>query len=52
MTGLLKNLEQTARNENNVMPDLVECCQAYATVGEMTGVFGEVFGEWQEPNLF
>ena len=40
------------RNGKNVMPDLVKCCQAYATVGEMTGVFKEVFGEWQEPRLF
>ena len=48
----LSALEQTARNGGNVMPDLVECCKAYATVGEMTGVFREVFGEWKEPSLF
>jgi methylmalonyl-CoA mutase N-terminal domain/subunit len=52
VTRLLKNLERTARSEHNVMPALVECCHAYATVGEMTGVFREVYGEWQEPNLF
>lgn len=49
---LLKELESTARAGENVMPVLVECCKAYATVGEMTGVFRDVFGEWQEPSIF
>ncbi len=48
----LKKLEQITRDGQNVMPCLVECCEAYATVGEMTGVFREVFGEWKEPNIF
>ncbi len=48
----LKALEKTAKSENNVMPALVDCCRAYATVGEMTGVFRDVFGEWNEPCLF
>ena len=48
----LKKLEQVTRDGLNVMPCLVECCDAYATVGEMTGVFREVFGEWREPNIF
>jgi len=45
-------LEKAARQKKNVMPPLVECCRAYATVGEMAGVFRNVFGEWQEPQLF
>jgi methylmalonyl-CoA mutase N-terminal domain/subunit len=48
----LKELERTARSEKNVMPVLADCCRAYATVGEMTGVFRNVFGEWQEPGIF
>ena len=48
----LKELEETTKAGRNVMPPLVECCRAYATVGEMTGVFREVFGEWQEPSIF
>jgi len=48
----LSKLEQVTRDGLNVMPCLVECCDAYATVGEMTGVFREVFGEWREPNIF
>ncbi len=48
----LDDLEQTARAKKNVMPALVECCKAYATVGEMAGVFREVFGEFKEPSIF
>jgi methylmalonyl-CoA mutase N-terminal domain/subunit len=49
---LLKELEKTAREEKNVMPVLLECCKAYATVGEMTKVFKEVYGEFKEPGIF
>jgi methylmalonyl-CoA mutase N-terminal domain/subunit len=48
----LKDLEQATRAGKNVMPLLVDCCRAYATVGEMAGVFRDLFGEWQEPGLF
>ena len=48
----LKALEQGTRAGKNVMPLLVDCCRAYATVGEMTGVFRDLFGEWQEPGIF
>jgi methylmalonyl-CoA mutase N-terminal domain/subunit len=45
-------LEKVSRDGKNVMPLLVDCCRAYATVGEMAGVFRDVFGEWQEPSIF
>ncbi len=48
----LKALEKAAREDENVMPYLVDCCRAYATVGEMAGVFRDVFGEWEEPSIF
>lgn len=48
----LGELEGAARSGKNVMPYLVECCKAYATVGEMTRVFRDVFGEFDEPGLF
>ena len=48
----LKELETAAKAEKNVMPYLVECCKAYATLGEMTGIFRQIFGEFQEPGLF
>ena len=52
VTRLLKDLEKGTRDGKNVMPLLVDCCRAYATVGEMAGVFRDVFGEWQEPSIF
>jgi len=48
----LNELTRTTRAKENVMPALVDCCKAYCTVGEMAGVFREVFGEFQEPNIF
>ncbi len=48
----LGDLEKATKEGKNVMPFLVECCKAYATVGEMTGVFRNIFGEFDEPSLF
>ena len=52
VTRTLKALEKATREEQNVMPLLVDCCRAYATVGEMAGLFRDVFGEWEEPSIF
>jgi len=52
VTQLLKDLEKAARAEKNIMPYLFECCKAYATLGEMTKVFREVYGEFKEPSIF
>jgi methylmalonyl-CoA mutase N-terminal domain/subunit len=52
VTRTLKELEKGTRAAKNVMPLLVDCCRAYATVGEMAGVFRDLFGEWEEPSLF
>jgi methylmalonyl-CoA mutase N-terminal domain/subunit len=48
----LKALEKAASEKRNVMPYLVDCCKAYATVGEMANVFRDVFGEHKEPSIF
>ncbi len=45
-------LEKAASGTDNVMPYLVKCCHAYATVGEMAGIFRDVFGEWKEPEFY
>ncbi len=52
VTRTLKELESATKVGKNVMPYLVDCCKAYATVGEMTRVFRDIFGEFQEPSLF
>ena len=43
----LQDLEQAARGSANLMPYLLEAVKAYATLGEMMGVFREVFGEYR-----
>ena len=45
-------LEKAAKGNDNVMPHLVKCCHAYATVGEMAVVFRQSFGEWNEPEFY
>lgn len=52
VSSALKALEDAARAKNNVMPYLVEAVKAYATVGEMTDVFKDVYGEYKEPSIF
>ncbi len=48
----LGELEKATREGKNVMPFLVDCCRAYATVGEMTAIFRNIYGEFDEPSLF
>lgn len=48
----LQELEAAARAKKNVMPYLVEAVKAYATVGEMTAVLKDVYGEFKEPSIF
>ncbi len=43
---LSTNLQST---ENNVMPSILECAESYATLGEISDVLRESFGEY-EPN--
>ncbi len=38
-----------ARDEGNLMPYLVDCCHAYATVGEMVARLKAQWGEFEEP---
>ncbi len=46
----LGRLERAAAEETaSVMPYLVECCHAYATVGEMVATLKRSWGEFQEP---
>lgn len=52
VSSTLHALASAAKSNKNVMPHLVDCCKAYATVGEMADVFREAFGEFEEPSLF
>ena len=46
----LKALLQAVKTDDeNLMPYLVECCHAYATVGEMVNTLKKEWGEFQQP---
>ena len=44
----LKSLEQAARGSDNLMPRILEACEALATVGEISDRLRGVFGEYRE----
>jgi methylmalonyl-CoA mutase, N-terminal domain len=44
----LSGLERAARSTENVMPYILECCRALATVGEISDSLRKVFGEYRE----
>ena len=41
--------DKAANSSENLMPAIMECVRGYCTVGEMSNVFREVFGEFKEP---
>src|SRR3990170_7304786 len=43
----LEALRHAAKEEDNLMPLILEAVQAYATLGEVCGVLRQVFGEYQ-----
>ncbi|CAN5845260.1 methylmalonyl-CoA mutase family protein [soil metagenome] len=49
LSHLRDRASRPGSSEANVMPALLECANAYATLGEMCGVLRGVFGEYREP---
>lgn len=47
----LAALKDAARGTGNLMPPIIECVRAYATLGEICGALREVFGEYQAPTV-
>jgi methylmalonyl-CoA mutase N-terminal domain/subunit len=45
----LERLRQAATGQENLMPYIMDAVRAYATVGEMTQILKDVFGEFKEP---
>jgi methylmalonyl-CoA mutase N-terminal domain/subunit len=45
----LNALRNAAVGNENTMPYILDAVRAYATLGEITDLFREVFGEYQEP---
>ncbi|MCO6453044.1 MAG: methylmalonyl-CoA mutase family protein [Caldilineales bacterium] len=48
----LLELADCARGDDNLMPPIIEAVRRYATLGEITDVFREVFGVYHEPVYF
>ena len=44
----LDALEQAARGSDNLMPKILDACEGYATVGEISNRLRRVFGEYKE----
>jgi methylmalonyl-CoA mutase N-terminal domain/subunit len=51
MVTALEALRQAAQGTENTMPYILDCVRAYATLGEVMGIFREVFGEYREPTI-
>ena len=47
----LKRLRGAAQGDENLMPYILDCVRCYTSLGEMTGLLKEVFGEFKEPPL-
>ena len=48
----LERLKNDAKSGANVMYALIDCVEAYASLGEMCDVFREVYGVYEEPPMF
>jgi methylmalonyl-CoA mutase N-terminal domain/subunit len=49
VSSALDQLRQAASDGDNLMPAALEAVRAYASLGEMTAILKEVFGEFKEP---
>jgi len=48
----LEALREDCKNNTNVMPALIDCAEAYCTIGEIAQVFRDEFGEYHDPGIF
>jgi methylmalonyl-CoA mutase N-terminal domain/subunit len=51
-TALARLKQAAARDDDNLMPPLVEASRAYVTLGEMCEALREVWGTWTETPVF
>jgi methylmalonyl-CoA mutase N-terminal domain/subunit len=51
-SAALETLRQKAiEDKENMMPYLIDACNAYATLGEIAGVLRKVYGEHKDPSI-
>ncbi|MBI4241270.1 MAG: methylmalonyl-CoA mutase, partial [Candidatus Rokubacteria bacterium] len=48
----LKQIAEACRNGQNLMPVLVDAVKAYVSLGEISDVYRQVFGQYREPIIF
>jgi methylmalonyl-CoA mutase N-terminal domain/subunit len=48
----LKELAGVSKTKENLMPYIMDCARAYASLGEIVGVLKDAFGEYREPPMF
>jgi methylmalonyl-CoA mutase, N-terminal domain len=48
----LAALSRSAEGDDNLMHKLIDCANAYCTVGEMVSTLKSVWGEFQQPVVF
>jgi methylmalonyl-CoA mutase N-terminal domain/subunit len=51
-SALARLKEDAARDDRNLMPQIVDAARVYVTMGEMCDVFREVWGTWRETPVF
>jgi methylmalonyl-CoA mutase N-terminal domain/subunit len=49
LNALRNAAESKGQSDTNTMPFILDAVRAYATLGEITDVFRDVFGEYREP---
>ena len=52
MQSTLAALSRSAEGPDNLMHKLIDCANAYCTLGEMVGTLKAVWGEFQQPVVF
>jgi methylmalonyl-CoA mutase N-terminal domain/subunit len=52
VSDALAQLEVGARNDDNLMPFILNAVEQYATLGEICNVLRSIFGEYQAPTSF
>ena len=45
-------LRKAAEGSENLMPYILDCVKSYGTLGEICGIFREIFGEYEEPAIY
>ena len=48
----LDDIREAAAKDENLMPAIINAVREYATLGEISDVFREIYGEYRDPGYF